>query len=205
MEIVLCNRQTRRGTCHIPLRGGKCMTHDTDLAARNRKVVAAAKANDPARFLEQRAYAGHLGYVATGGKHGWEKANRYAIEHRKAHRSGPELWCEQVLTEAGYLGFVREHQVDNDPRTIDLAFEGPRVAIEINGHQDKPAFGETVSRAAKHAAKVAWLESLGWRVFVVHPNDDRQQEAARLLEWLEQFPLSIYVSPETLADEELPF
>lgn len=186
----LCGKPTRRGVCHIPLRGGKCPTHDApNLAARNRKVARAFKKNNLEAFTAQQRAAGHLGYVATGGKHGWQRANQLAIAYRQKHRSPPERWCEGVVSDAGYTTFVTEHQIDEDARTLDLAFVPEKVCIEVNGHQDKPAFGETESRAAKHARKVAWLESLGWKVLVVHPNADREAEAKRILAWLAQFKL----------------
>lgn len=190
MSAQLCGRTTRRGTCHFPLRGGKCATHDApNLAARNSNVARAFQANNPEAFIAQRRAAGHLGYVATGERLGWQRANQFAITYRKKHRSEPERWCEGVVRDAGYSAFETEYQVDDDPRTLDFAFVAEQVCLEVNGHQDKCAFGETESRAAKHAQKVAWLESLGWKVLVVHPNEDREAEAQRIRAWLAQFPL----------------
>ena len=201
---VLCGRTTRKGMCNIPLRAGKCFVHDlTDLKKRNRKVARAFRKHNPEAFTAQRRAAGHRGYLATGGSNGWERANQFAINWRTKHRSEPERWTEQIIRAAGYTGFVLEYQIDGDPRTLDFAFVADHVCVETNGHQDKCAFGETESRAAKHAAKIAWLEALGWKVHVVHASAgaDRNAEQTRLLAFLSQFPLRA-------ADEnfdELPF
>lgn len=187
---MLCHKPTRRGTCRLRLSAtGKCPVHDlTDLRARNAKVAQAFRQNNPDAFLAQRRAAGHLGHVATGGSKGWARANERAIAWRKQHRSEPERWCEQVLTDAGYTAFEVEYQIDDDPRTLDVAFVADNICLE-NGHQHACAFGETEPRAAKHAKKVAWLEERGWRVLVVNPTGDRTTERDRILNWLAQFPL----------------
>lgn len=180
-----CGKPTKSGEpCKLTLHGGKCPTHDCDLSARNSRVAQAFKAEHPRRFTRQRRAAGHNGFVATGGKLGWAKANEAARLWRLEHPSGPEQWVIGILAAAGLVGFEREADVLGDGRPVDFAFREWQIVIECNGHQDKPSFGEPRARFEKHQKKMADLYTAGWRAFVVNARREHSTEAAQLVAWL---------------------
>lgn len=179
--MALCGKPTRRGEpCQFRLSGGKCPTHDTDLSKRNAAVARAFKANNPEGFASQRRAAGRRGYLATGARQGWARANEMARQWRKHHPSGPERWALAVLESASLNHFEREYDL-GDGYSVDLAWPDAKRAVEIWGHQNKPSFGETEPRAAKQERKLIALEESGWRILVIDPTQDREAEAARLI------------------------
>lgn len=194
-----CGKPTKRGTpCQCPLNGGKCPTHDADLSARNSAVAAAFARRDPAAFIAQRRAAGKRGFAATGAAQGWEKANDKAREWRIAHPSGPEQWAIDVLAQAGINHYQREYPV-LDGSALDIAWPEARCAIEINGHQSKPAFGEPCARSERHADKVAALQSDGWQVLVIDITGGYTPAAA---EQLVQFARQTQPAPPIAQDLE---
>ena len=163
----LCGRTTKGGTpCKIPLRGGRCMTHDSDLSARNKAVAAAFKANDPGGFVAQRSAAGKLGFQATGGMLGWEKANEFARRWRLDNPSGPEQRIIEILARLGFADYEREYSLP-DGKSIDFAWPVYRIAIEVNGHQHKASFGEGEPREAGQQEKITALIEDGWKVVIL--------------------------------------
>lgn len=139
---------------------------------------------------ESLVRAGRAGYEKVGGLEWWALQTEKARYWRFKHPSEPERWVADVLIAHTLESYDREYIVDGDPRAVDFAFPEHCVAIEVNGHQESPSFGEAAARAQKHAAKVAWLESLGWRVHVVNAKDDRASEERRLIEFLKVQGLS---------------
>ena len=146
--------------------------------------------------------SGHKGFIATGGKIGWKRANRKAADWRIAHPSEPERWALSVLESAGLNHFVREHEpFKSNCKTVDIAWPDEKVCIEVNGHQSKPSFGETTPRVDKQAIKIRGLRRAGWKVLVVDATGDREQAAAQLIEFVKRNTKQ--QTPEQ--DEELPF
>jgi hypothetical protein len=187
--LPLCGRPTKRGeACRLPLRNGHCLTHDCDLSARNSHVAHAFASKHPRRFKRQRRAAGHNGFIATGGMIGWARANEMARQWRLAHPSEPEQWAMNVLAAAGLNHYEREYRYDDSGRALDLAWPDRRLAVEVWGHQDKPAFGAARSRFEKQQRKLADLFSAGWTVYVVNSRNDRAREAAQLVAFLREHP-----------------
>ncbi len=178
-----CNRPTQHGPCQIPLRGGKCMTHDSDLSQRNRGVAQSFKTKRPTAFYDQRVYAGKRGWQVTLTRHGLDAATRATARWRMQHPSEPERWIKQLLDAHGFTSYDREHGVGLG-RTVDFAFVEERIAIEVNGHQSKSSFGESAPRAPKQSQKIRDLQKEGWTVYVVNALADRSDEQQRLLEFL---------------------
>ncbi len=181
--MMRCNKPTKHGPCQIPLRGGKCMTHDSDLSQRNRAVAQSFKTKRPTAFYAQRVYAGKRGWQVTLTRHGLDVVTRATAHWRIEHPSEPERWIKQLLDRHGYTHYDREHGVGFG-RTVDFAFVEERIAIEVNGHQSKPSFGEREPRAVRQSQKLRDLEKAGWTVYVVDALADRSQEQERLLEFL---------------------
>lgn len=190
---ILCGKPTRRGLCRFPLRGGKCPTHDSDLSSRNQKVAAAWRANNPESFAAQRKRSGRAGYDKVGGEVWRAAQSEKARQWRLAHPSEPERWIMDVLLEHLSLTvcYDREYVIEGDERAVDFCFPEHHCVIEVLGHQQKASFGESASRMAKVETKIAWLESLGWRVHVVDASRsaDRDAEKTRLLAFLSQHGL----------------
>lgn len=193
---TLCGRPTKRGTpCARTLNpNGLCPVHNCDLSARNAAVAAAFRARDPEAFKQQRSAAGRKGYLATGARQGWERANEYARQHRLKHPSAPEQWALDVLADAGLNHYTREYPLDGG-QSIDLAWPDARLAVEVNGHQHKPSFGEESPRAAKQARKVAALEAEGWRVLVIDATGDRDAAAQQLIQFARQVGVAPAIDP----------
>lgn len=184
----ITGRRTRRGAlCKIPLRGGKCMTHDANLSKRNSAVARSFQRNSPVAFRRQRSQAGKLGFKATGGKHGWYKVNEAAAQWRRENPSGPEREMIRVLDLLGFGEWEREYMLP-DGHSIDFARPDKKVGIEVNGHQSKPSFGEDVARIDKQHEKIKALVEDGWKIIVVDHADegpmpnDRMQELKKELE-----------------------
>jgi|GEM_PF-4773737 len=191
---ILCGKPTRRGgLCQLPLRGGKCPTHDSDLSSRNQKVSAAWRANNPDGFVAQRKTSGRAGFEKVGGEAWRLQQSEKARQWRLAHPSEPERWIIDVLLEhlALDVSYDREYVIDGDERAVDFAFPEQRCVIEVLGHQYKASFGESAARMTRVEAKIAWLESLDWKVHVVDAsqNADRDAEKRRLLSFLSQHGL----------------
>lgn len=176
-----CGKPTKKGKpCRLYLLGGKCPTHDVDLTARNSAVVQSFKRNHPQRFKRQRQDAGRKGWQATVTAHGIEKAAERFAAWRIEHPSEPEQWCAGILDELNFK-YGREYQEGN--YFIDFILDG-KIAIEVNGHQSKPSFGESEPRQNAHDEKVAFLEARGWRVIVLNVLDNRERERERLVQFL---------------------
>lgn len=176
-----CGRMTKRGTkCRLTLNGGKCPTHDVDLSKRNARVAKAFKKHDADGFRAQRSAAGKRGFAATWAMLGWEKANELAREWRIKHPSEPERWAIGVLEAAGLNHYEREYPCLG-ASAIDIAWPEQHMGIEVNGHQARPAFGETEPRAERHAAKVERLSAEGWNVLVVDATNDRAAGAQDII------------------------
>lgn len=192
MSVSLCNKHTRKGTCHIPLRGGVCFLHDrTDLAARNAKVANAFRENNPEAFRAQRVASGKRGFQKVGGMIWWaeqtEKARLWRIEHPSAHE---QTLCE-LLTRLLALDvhYDRDVIINGDPRAVDVILyrDGvARAAIEATESRQHVTFG----RAEKLARKVAWLEDLGIPTHIFFGADDLQTEVERLGKFLEEHNLN---------------
>lgn len=192
----LCGRATKNGTCKIPLSGGRCMTHDSNLSKRNRKVARSFKKNNPEAFAEQRSQAGKKGYIATGGRLGWEIANEKARQYRLAHPSKPEQTMIDEFSLQGINHYQRELIVDTDGTTVDFGWTSARCAIEIEGYR-VGGFGNPEARRAKQDAKVIGLEQLGWTVLRYDPNDT--------IELAVEFARIASAKEASTRDEELPF
>ncbi len=190
-----CNKPTKHGPCQIPLRGGKCMTHDSDLSNRNRAVAQSFKAKRPTAFYDQRVYAGKRGWQVTLTRHGLDRAVAAFNRWRLQHPSEPERWIKQLLDENNYTHYDREHAVGFG-RTVDFAFVAERIAIEVNGHQSKPSFGESEPRANRQSQKLHDLEKDGWTVYVVNALAERSEEQRRLLEFLK-----VHMIPSSTSSE----
>lgn len=179
----------------MPLsKSGKCLIHDIDLKARNARVAQAFKKNHPAEFSLQRQRAGHNGFMATGERRGWEKANEKARQWRVEHPSPPERGIINVLTEQNINHYQREYPWGNGS-ALDFAWVSARYAIEAEGYR-AGGFGDPVGRCAKQDAKVAQLEREGWVVFRYVPE-------TTLLEQVVEFARMASAREEQNA--ELPF
>jgi hypothetical protein len=179
--MAVCGKPTRRGApCQLKVNGGRCPTHDVDLAARNAAVRASFRAHDKAAYYAHQTRAAKAGFKAAGLTIDWVFANERARLWRVDHPSEPERWAISVLESAGLNHYVREYPVLNGC-SLDLAWPDAKRAVEIWGHQTKPSFGETVPRAAKQERKLIQLEEDGWRILVIDPTQDREAEAARLI------------------------
>lgn len=203
MSAVTCGVLTRKGSpCALPLRGGKCPTHSCNLRKRNRKILRGWRKRDPEAFRAQRVAAGKLGYQVTKERHG-DLASQKAADWRAEHPSAPEVWMRQYLTSLG-ISFQVEVAVAQyyiDFVLPDDEIRGCGRAIEMNGHQSKPSFGERFARAGEERmlTKLEWLRNEGnYDVFVFDWLSEREAEVKRLDEWLK--PLI----KEGAADE-LPF
>lgn len=184
MSANLCGRPTRRGTCQIPLRGGKCVTHDADLAARNANVARSFQSKNPDAFRSQRADAGRLGFAAAGGRI-WlaeqtEKARLYRFDHPSAYeQTVAEILAETLTLEHEY---DREVIIDGDSRAVDFVIYRDRVpvcAIEVTESETRATWG----RDEKLKTKIAWLETF-MPTFVFYGAADLGAELARLGEFL---------------------
>jgi hypothetical protein len=156
------------------------MTHDCgSLSKRNRAVARSFKERDPDGFFRQRSTAGKLGFQATGGMHGWQKAHEKARQYRLENPSEPERWMMGVLSEAGFTDYEREYPLHGG-YSLDFVLDGV-VAIEVNGHQHKPSFGEGAPRAQGQREKIA---RFGGPVFIADATGDRELVACEVLEFL---------------------
>lgn len=166
---VVCGKPTRRGVCQIKLRGGKCPVHARGrkqvIAERNRKAHANRVANHPDEWKAHQARAG---------LHNWRNATELARQWRLAHPSVHEKHVIELLIEHVALDahWDREYVIDGDPRAIDIVFPQRKVAIEVCDH-GRPT-----------AAKVEWLERLGWNVHVYDANADSDAADRLLLAFL---------------------
>lgn len=150
---------------------------------------------------ESNVANGHKGFIACGGAKGWAKANAHAAQWRIAHPSEPERWALDLLTSRNLNHFKREYAVDEDGHTVDLAWPDRKVAVEINGHQSKPSFGESEPRLSNQQRKIESMIEQGWTVIVIDATADRQSEAERLLDFLK---VHVY-DAEAGHEDELPF
>jgi hypothetical protein len=101
VEAGRCGRPTRKGTsCRLPLKGGKCPTHDCDLSHRNSEVRAAFEANDPDAYHRHQRRAGASGFAKlTAGNPG--KAAEILAEFRRKNPSTPERIVNEWLRGRG--------------------------------------------------------------------------------------------------------
>jgi hypothetical protein len=180
--LVRCGKPTKKGTpCQTPLNGGRCPTHDADLSKRNAAVRASFAERSPAAYAAHQRQAGRRGFIANGGKHGWEKAHERARLWRLENPSEPERWALSVLESAGVNHFTREYPV-LEGHSLDIAWPDCRRAIEINGHQHKPAFGEAQPRSeTRQKYKLEHLGADGWQILIIDATGDRAAAAAELL------------------------
>lgn len=198
MKITLCGKLTKKKKpCAIPLRGGKCVTHDADLSARNKRVAQAFATNHPAAFTAQRRRAGHFGFVATGGKHGWEAMNEKARQYRLNHPSQPERDLIEAFSEQSINHYERELVVTPDGTTIDFGWSAARRGIEVEGHR-AGGFGDPETRRAKQDRKVARLEAEGWLILRYDPTIDPLERAL-------EFARVASAKEETAHEQEIPF
>lgn len=191
VPIVRCGKPTRRGTCHIRLRGGMCFVHDlTDLAARNAKIAQQFREKNPEAFTQQRRAAGRAGYAKVGGVVWWteqtEKARLWRLEHPSAHeRTVMDALLHLLALDVHYDREV----IFDDPRAVDFVLYRNRqavAAIEVTESENRATFG----RDDKLAAKVEWLKSLGLAVHIFYGSADLQTEFDRLGNFLREHGLA---------------
>lgn len=186
---ILCGEVSPRSgkECRIPLRGGKCMTHNPKLKKRNRKVARAFKRKDPDGFKKQRSQAGKQGFKRAVAAHGYEFIDSKARWYRQHHPSEPERWMIGLLKELNAPAYEREYDVGKRC-SADFAWPATnhRAIIEVNGHQSKPSFGEKTSRLDRQMKKIERLQDEGWLVLIVNTLGDREACAVQVRDFLEQ-------------------
>lgn len=173
---------------------GRCPTHDVDLSARNSKVNLAALRNDPEGF---RAKC-RRGYQTTLKKYGpdkvWQKLREYQLSHPSLpERTAIELFDQMKLHYDRIVSpWDSGHSVDFVIRSNGCLLSKP-LAVEVNGHQWKPSFGEDSARAEKQQNKLDRLEADGYAVLVL---DWREKES---------WPGQVERAVRELHSEELDF
>lgn len=186
----LCSRPTRKGTpCRLPLNGGRCATHDCDLAARNAHVRASFAAKHPHEYAAHQVKAGKAGYQAAGARHGWEKVIERARLWRIEHPSEPERWAIGVLAEAGINHYQREYPVLDGSYSVDFAWPDSRRAIEIDGHPSRASADEQVRRQERTAHKRNELTADGWAMLWIDATRNRDGGAALIIDFAGGAPI----------------
>lgn len=181
--MTTCGRPTRKGTpCPMTLRGGKCPTHNSDLAKRNKAVRAAFAENNPAAYSAHQSRAGKRGFKAAGQKHDWAYVNERSRLWRLENPSEPERWALGVLDAAGLNHFVRELPV-LEGHSLDFAWPDAKRAVEIDGKPSKASDEESAKRARRQAYKLEHLGADGWQILTIDATGDRAAAAVQLVEF----------------------
>ncbi len=140
------------------------------------------RAAQAARSHESLSAAGKLGFRAAfkthpekalAALHDW-RSGRGASSHHLWMRAylrdhTPVVWNEIVFP---FWGETFE---------VDFALPDPKIAIEVNGHQNTPAWGESEPRVVRQQTKIERMQEEGWRVHVFDAQTkDRAGEVVKL-------------------------
>lgn len=173
----------------------RCPTHKlgVDLSARNAKVRASHKRNDPEAFAAHQRRAGRAGgkarfaqMVAELGYDGTiAKLQELGVEWQERNPSEPERAMIELLEQVG-LKYQRERCIfgDGDYRRVDFFLNGqvqPPVVIKVAGYQYKESFGRDHDGWAELQAKLDEVRQLRYRPWLARW-DERDQWAEQLNE-----------------------
>lgn len=177
-----CGRITKKGgLCRLVLNGGKCPTHDVDLAARNKAVRRSFRKRDRAAYKAHQVKAGKAGFRAAGLKtDNWAFVNEQSRRWRLKHPSEPERWAIAVLDRASLNHFVREHPV-LEGYSLDIAWPDCKRAIEIDGKPSTASPEEQARRAQRQTYKAERLAADGWQILVIDATGDRAAAAEQIV------------------------
>lgn len=144
-----CGRPTRKGIpCQVPLRGGKCVTHDADLPARNRAVRAAFARNDPERYqAQQQLFKGRSGPLHPTWKGDQAKRKSGRTRARRLYMAKACKRCGATAESSG-KPLHRHHKdgdpLNNAPGNVEILCEGCHVAAHNGTYQ---WFAEAMQKA----------------------------------------------------------
>ncbi|MCL4296256.1 MAG: hypothetical protein KJ077_11030 [Anaerolineae bacterium] len=185
-------RTNKKGLpCGCRLNGGKCPTHDVDVAARNSKVARAAAEREERR--QALSEYGKLGYEETTRRYGPDYAYNHLVAWKRENLTRAEGMVYDFL-KANKITVRPEYEVFNETFSsrVDFAHPKTRRFIQVDGWRWIPnAFGldqvDLAREAARYIATWHFMENNGWQGLELRYDPRKQEMEAGWQETLLKF------------------